>query len=59
MLWQEGMKRELYMGTLDELVAYARQFEKAGADLLTVTLIDPPGPDGIEQLAPLVDALSA
>ena len=57
-LRQEGMKREFYMGTIDELVAYARRFEEAGADLLTVTLIDPPGPRGIERLAPLVEAFS-
>ena len=54
---QEGMTREARAGSVDELVEFAREFEAIGTDLLTISLIDPPGTSGIEQLAPVVEGL--
>ena len=54
---QDGMVREVRSGSAHDLIEYARSFETVGADLLTLTLIDPPGPKGIEQLAPVVEGL--
>ena len=54
---QDGMVREVRLGTPEELVAFGRGFEAVGADLLTLTLVDPPGPRGIEQLAAVVEGL--
>ena len=54
---QEGMTREARAGSVDELVEFAREFEAIGTDLLTISLIDPPGTIGIEQLAPVVEGL--
>jgi len=51
----EGMVRELYAGTVEEIIEFAAGFQRAGAELLTLTLVDPPGARGIEQLAALVD----
>ena len=36
---------------------FAREFEAVGAELLTLTLVDPPGPRGIEKLASVVEGL--
>ena len=54
---QEGMTREARAGSVDELIEFAREFEAIGTDLLTISLIDPPGTIGIEQLAPVVEGL--
>lgn len=54
---QDDMVREARLGTPEELVAFGRRFEAVGADLLTLTLVDPPGPRGIEQLAAVVEGL--
>ena len=54
---QEGMTREARAGSVDELIEFARGFEAIGTDLLTISLIDPPGTSGIEQLAPVVEGL--
>ncbi len=54
---QEGMTREARAGSVDELIEFARSFEAIGTDLLTLSLIDPPGVRGIEQLAGVVEGL--
>ena len=54
---QEGMTREARAGNVDELIEFARGFEAIGTDLLTLSLIDPPGASGIEQLAAVVEGL--
>ena len=54
---QEGMTREARAGSVDELIEFARSFEAIGTDLLTLSLIDPPGVHGIEQLAGVVEGL--
>ena len=54
---QEGMTREARAGSVDELIEFAREFEAIGTDLLTISLIVPPGTSGIEQLAPVIEGL--
>ena len=54
---QEGMTREARAGSVHELIEFARSFEAIGTDLLTLSLIDPPGVRGIEQLAGVVEGL--
>ena len=54
---QEGMTREARAGSVDELIEFARGFEAIGTDLLTLSLINPPGVRGIEQLAGVVEGL--
>ena len=54
---QDGMTREARAGSADELIEFARRFEAIGTDLLTLSLIDPPGARGIEQLASVVEGL--
>lgn len=54
---QDGMTREVRIGTVEELVEYAKSFQAVGTDLLTLTLVDPPGASGIEKLAPVIEAL--
>ncbi len=56
-LVQDGMTREARAGSVNELIEFARGFEAIGTDLLTLSLIDPPGASGIEALAPLVEGL--
>ena len=53
----EDVSVQARIGTSEELIAYARSFEAVGADRLTLTLVDPPGPRGIELLAPMVEGL--
>ena len=53
----DGMVREAHQGDVEELIDFARTFEAVGVDLLTLTLIDPPGPGGIEMLAGVVEGL--
>ena len=54
---QAGMTREARAGSVHELIEFARSFEAIGTDLLTLSLIDPPGVRGIEQLAGIVEGL--
>ena len=54
---QDGMVREVHRGDVEELIDFARTFEAVGVDLLTLTLIDPPGPGGIEMLMRVVEGL--
>ena len=54
---QEGMTREAHAGSVNELIEFARSFEAAGTDLLTLSLIHPPGASGIEELAAVVEGL--
>ena len=54
---QAGMTREARAGSVHELIEFARSFEAIGTDLLTLSLIDPPGVRGIEQLAGVVEGL--
>ena len=54
---QEGMAREARTGSVEELIEFAKGFEAVGTDLLTLSLIDPPGASGIEQLAAVVEGL--
>lgn len=54
---QDSMTREVRIGNPNELTAHVKEFEAPGTDLLTLTLIDPPGPRGIEQLAAVVEGL--
>ena len=54
---QDGMVREVRLGTPEALIGFAREFEVVGAELLTLTLVDPPGPRGIEKLASVVEGL--
>jgi hypothetical protein len=51
------MTKEVRIGNVDELIEYAKGFQAIGADLLTLTLVDPPGTSGIEQLAPVIEGL--
>jgi len=55
---QSGTLREFYAGDIEELVEFARRFERAGAGRLNVTLFDPPGARGIEQLGDFVQAFA-
>ena len=56
-LVQDGMTQEARAGSVDELIEFARGFEAIGTELLTLSLIDPPGASGIEELAALVEGL--
>ena len=56
-LVQDGMTREARAGSAEELIDLARDFEAIGTDLLTLSLIDPPGARGIEGLAAVVAGL--
>ena len=53
---QDGMVREVHRGDVGELIDFARTFEAVGVDLLTLTLIDPPGPGGIEMFRDVVES---
>ena len=54
---QDGMTQEARAGSVDDLIEFARGFEAIGTELLTLSLIDPPGASGIEKLAPMVEGL--
>ena len=54
---QDGMTQEARAGSVDDLIEFARSFEAIGTELLTLSLIDPPGVSGIEALAPVVEGL--
>ena len=52
-----GMRQMARVGTPDELLDHALAFRAAGVQHLTLSLVHPPGPRGIEMLAPVVDGL--
>ena len=52
-----GMRQQARLGTAEELVAHARTFQAVGVQHLTFSLVHPPGPKGIEGLAPVVEGL--
>ena len=56
-LVQDGMTREARAGSVEELIEFARGFEAIGTDLLTLSLIDPPGTSGIKKLEAVVEGL--
>ena len=56
-LVQDGMTVEARAGSVDELIEFARGFEAIGTELLTLSLVDPPGASGIEKLAAVVEGL--
>ena len=56
-LVQDGMTREARAGSVEELIEFARGFEAIGTDLLTLSLIDPPGASGIKKLEAVVEGL--
>jgi alkanesulfonate monooxygenase SsuD/methylene tetrahydromethanopterin reductase-like flavin-dependent oxidoreductase (luciferase family) len=52
-----GMRQMARVGTAAELLEHARTFEAVGVRQLTLSLVHPPGPKGIEMLAPIVEGL--
>jgi alkanesulfonate monooxygenase SsuD/methylene tetrahydromethanopterin reductase-like flavin-dependent oxidoreductase (luciferase family) len=52
-----GMRQMARVGTADELLEHVRTFEAAGVQHLTLSLVHPPGPKGIEMLASVVEGL--
>jgi alkanesulfonate monooxygenase SsuD/methylene tetrahydromethanopterin reductase-like flavin-dependent oxidoreductase (luciferase family) len=52
-----GMRQMARVGTPEELLAHVRTFQAAGVQHLTLSLVHPPGPKGIEMLAPVVEGL--
>ena len=52
-----GMRQMARVGTTDELLAHVRTFKAVGVQHLTLSLVHPPGPKGIEMLAPVVEGL--
>jgi alkanesulfonate monooxygenase SsuD/methylene tetrahydromethanopterin reductase-like flavin-dependent oxidoreductase (luciferase family) len=52
-----GMRQMARVGTPAELLAHARTFAAVGVQHLTLSLVHPPGPKGIEMLAPVVEGL--
>jgi alkanesulfonate monooxygenase SsuD/methylene tetrahydromethanopterin reductase-like flavin-dependent oxidoreductase (luciferase family) len=52
-----GMRQMARVGTSDELLAHVRTFETVGVQHLTLSLVHPPGPKGVEMLAPVIEGL--
>ena len=52
-----GMRQMARVGTTTELLAHVRTFQAVGVQHLTLSLVHPPGPKGIEMLAPVVEGL--
>jgi hypothetical protein len=52
-----GMRQQARVGTAEELLEHARTFRAVGVRHLTFSLVHPPGPKGIEGLAPIVEGL--
>jgi hypothetical protein len=52
-----GMRQMARLGTADELLAHVRTFQAIGVEHLTLSLVHPPGPKGIEMLAPVIEGL--
>jgi probable F420-dependent oxidoreductase len=53
----DGARFPARYGTPDEILAHLRSLEAAGAVHVTVNVVDPPGPRGIEAFAPVIQAL--
>jgi hypothetical protein len=51
------MRQMARVGTTAEILEHARTFRAAGVQQLTLSLVHPPGPKGIEMLAPIVEGL--
>jgi hypothetical protein len=45
------------VGTPEELLQHVKTFQAVGVEHLTLSLVHPPGPKGIEMLAPIVEGL--
>jgi alkanesulfonate monooxygenase SsuD/methylene tetrahydromethanopterin reductase-like flavin-dependent oxidoreductase (luciferase family) len=52
-----GMRQMARVGTPAEILEHARTFQAVGVRQLTLSLVHPPGPKGIEMLAPVVEGL--
>jgi alkanesulfonate monooxygenase SsuD/methylene tetrahydromethanopterin reductase-like flavin-dependent oxidoreductase (luciferase family) len=52
-----GMRQQARVGTADEILEHVRTFRGAGVRHLTLSLVHPPGPKGIEALAPVIEGL--
>ena len=52
-----GMRQMARVGTATEILEHARTFKAVGVQQLTFSLVHPPGPKGIEMLAPVVEGL--
>ena len=52
-----GMRQMARVGTTAEILEHARTFQAVGVRQLTLSLVHPPGPKGIEMLAPVVEGL--
>jgi alkanesulfonate monooxygenase SsuD/methylene tetrahydromethanopterin reductase-like flavin-dependent oxidoreductase (luciferase family) len=52
-----GMRQMARLGTTDEILAHVRTFEAIGVQHLTLSLVHPPGPKGIEMLGPVIESL--
>ncbi len=51
------MRQMARVGTTDEILEHARTFKAVGVRQLTFSLVHPPGPKGVEMLAPVVEGL--
>jgi hypothetical protein len=51
------MRQMARVGTADEILEHARTYKAVGVQQLTFSLVHPPGPKGIEMLAPVVEGL--
>ena len=52
-----GMRQMARVGTPDEILQHLKTFQAVGVQHLTLSLVHPPGPKGIEMLAPVVEGL--
>jgi alkanesulfonate monooxygenase SsuD/methylene tetrahydromethanopterin reductase-like flavin-dependent oxidoreductase (luciferase family) len=52
-----GMRQMARVGTPEELLQHVKTFQAAGVQRLTLSLVHPTGPKGIEMLAPVVEGL--
>jgi alkanesulfonate monooxygenase SsuD/methylene tetrahydromethanopterin reductase-like flavin-dependent oxidoreductase (luciferase family) len=52
-----GMRQTARVGGPDEIVGHLRSFEAAGVQHLTLSLVHPPGPKGVESLGPVIETL--
>jgi alkanesulfonate monooxygenase SsuD/methylene tetrahydromethanopterin reductase-like flavin-dependent oxidoreductase (luciferase family) len=52
-----GMRQMARVGTPEELLQHVKTFQAVGVQHLTLSLVHPPGPKGVEMLAPVVEGL--
>jgi probable F420-dependent oxidoreductase len=52
-----GMRFPARLGSAEEVAAHLRSFAAIGIEHLTVAIVDPPGPRGIERFAHVIEAL--